>query len=286
MRVTLIFLGIFFCFYSVKSETYRIPSNSLAELTTDRPDFTESTETVDRGWIQIETTIAQHSEDFDGLDGSTTSWNYGGSLLRYGLLKDWELRLGWAGYSIIRTFSETAEVPINFVEGQGDLNVGFKNKFTEQDGFKPNTAIIYYTSIPTGDRDISSETVEPGIKLGWSYDIIPNLAISGNFNFALLNPDVDTIDSSLGLPTTTSRNRHCQFQPTVSVSYSITEELGIFVEYFTSHNFHKSIPDEHFFDTGVTLLLFNNLQLDVFSNIGLTKASPDLTVGSGVSYRF
>lgn len=264
----------------------RTPADKLGDLVTDRPDFTESPETVEPGWSQLELTLAQYGEDFDGVDGSAVTWAYGGSLFRIGLLTDWELRLGWNGYSNRRTHDSTGANPTDTVGGGGDTNVGFKNKLSQQNGWIPNTAVIYFVSLPTGANNVSSETVDPAVKWCWSYDLTGRLAVSGNFNFSLLNPDVFAIDPATGAPTSTARNRHVQFQPTISVGYSLWDWWGVFAEYYTSHNLHPAIPDQHFFDTGFTFLVAPNLQFDVFTNIGLTKASPDRAIGIGISHRF
>lgn len=266
------------------AEPYRVPEDKLGDLTTDRPDYTESTSTVERGWTQLESTIAQYNEDFNGQAGSSVSWQHASTLARIGLLTNWELRLGWDGFSDNRS---TDGVSVSSrTHGAGDANVGFKNKITEQESCIPSTAIIYFTNLPTGSSDITGETMEPGIKLGWSYDITSRLAITGNFNFLLANPDIAVIDSATGGPDASARERYVIFQPTISIGYSILENLGMFFEYYTSHHLSSHFPDEHYFDTGITFLVNKNLQLDVYTNLGLTKASQDLAVGSGISYRF
>jgi hypothetical protein len=264
----------------------RVPYEKLGDLVTDRPDFTESSETVEPGWTQWEMTLAQYSQDFDGVEGSEVAWSYGSSLFRIGLLPDWELRLGWNGYSNTRTHDATGANPTDTVGGGGDVNIGFKNKFTKQDKWIPSTAIIYLLSVPIGANNVSSETVDPTVKLCWSYDVSDRLAVSGNFNFAIANPDVAVIDSGSGGPDALNRNRHFAFQPTISVGYSLTDWCGLFGEYYLSKNFHQSIPDQQFFDCGFTFGLTKNLQLDIYTNVGLTKASTDLVAGTGISWRF
>lgn len=255
-------------------------------MVTDRPDFTDSPETVERGWILHEITFAQYSKDTDGTGGNRSGWNYGNLLLRIGLQDAWEFRLGWNGYSKLRTYDPTATHTTATLDGVGNMNVGFKNKIMSQDHWIPNLGIISILSLPTGTHNVSSETVDPTLKFAWSYDLTERLSAGGNFNFSLLSSDIATIDSATGRPDTTARNRYLQFQPTISVAYSIVDWWQTFIEYYTSHNLHRSIPDQHFFDTGFTFKIIKNLQLDIFTNIGLTQASPDLVAGTGISYRF
>jgi hypothetical protein len=264
----------------------KMPYDKLGDLTTDRPDFTESTETVEPGWIQYEFTIAQYGEDFDGVDGSSLTWSYGSSLFRVGLLPSWELRLGWDGYSNTRTNDSTGAEPTDTVGGGGDINIGFKNKFTSQEGWIPNTGILYGLSLPTGAANVTSETVDPSVKLLWSYDLTEKLAVSGNLNFNLVSADIVVMDATTATALAPDRDRHLQFEPTLSFGYSITDWWGVFVEYYLSHNMHDSIPDQQFFNSGFTFLIHKNLQLDMFTNIGLTKSAEDLAVGTGISWRF
>ncbi|MCH8913289.1 MAG: hypothetical protein IIA33_06935, partial [Planctomycetes bacterium] len=64
---------------------------------TDRPDFTESTDAVPRGHFQLEMgyTFTYDREKTDRVRDHTAPE----FLLRVGLFDDFELRLGWAGYS-------------------------------------------------------------------------------------------------------------------------------------------------------------------------------------------
>ncbi len=280
----IILLGGLLAGSSLWAESFRAPYKQLKEMIPDRPDFTDSPDTVERGWILHEMTFAQYSEDSNGTT-KDTGWNYGNSLFRIGLLNAWEFRLGWNGYSQTRTHN-LAEAHTNTVEGAGTMNVGFKNTITDGDHWIPNFGVISVVSLPVGARNVSSETVEPTLKLAWSYDLTKRLSVAGNFNFSLLNPDVSAIDPTTSFPSTTARNRYVQFQPTLSVGYSIMDGWGAFIEYYTSHNLHQSIPDQHFFDTGFTFKVAQNLQFDIFTNIGLTKATPDFAVGTGIAYRF
>lgn len=64
------------------------------ELITDRPDATESPNTVPLKKIQIETGGLFVSNNEEGI--KTELWNYNNTLIRYGVLKNFELRLAFA----------------------------------------------------------------------------------------------------------------------------------------------------------------------------------------------
>src|SRR5215207_9321663 len=66
-------------------------------LITDRPDFTESTETVPRGHFQVEGgTTLNRVEDED-------STSFGELLVRIGTGERWETRLGLGSYGRVET---------------------------------------------------------------------------------------------------------------------------------------------------------------------------------------
>ena len=94
-----LFFGI--CTISAQEEETTPP------LITDRPDATESPNTVPKGSLQIETGAFYTSfeENSAGNSIELETIGYNTTLLRYGLLKNMELRLGW-----------------NFEEGRTKLN--------------------------------------------------------------------------------------------------------------------------------------------------------------------
>ena len=61
--------------------------------------------------------------------------------------------------------------------------------------------------------------------------------------------------------------------------------LSIFVEGTGAVTLKDGKADEHFFDTGLTYLLTDDLQLDLAAQIGLNDAANDFQLGLGLSYR-
>ena len=99
--LTLTLLGI-----SLGGEAQAVPDsqNKLAtsgrqapELITDRPDKTESAVTVPPGYVQLETDWTFTREDEGGVRLGTH--DVPGTLVRIGLVRWMELRIGWNGYT-------------------------------------------------------------------------------------------------------------------------------------------------------------------------------------------
>lgn len=64
------------------------PENQLRDLTTDRPDLSESAFTVDAGHVQFETNIFGYSKSRPDAEGTvTSSYDYGNTNIRIGLTR-------------------------------------------------------------------------------------------------------------------------------------------------------------------------------------------------------
>ena len=67
--------------------------NSIESLVTDRPDATEASSTVGKGVFQVET--GAFYESFKDNNNTYENFTFNTTLLRYGILDNLELRLGW-----------------------------------------------------------------------------------------------------------------------------------------------------------------------------------------------
>lgn len=248
----------------------------LAEpLVTDRPDFTESTDAIPFGRLQIELgytfTYDREAEDRTRDHGAPEF------LLRAGLFEDFELRIGWDGYAWTETQSRTetrAGRPVRreeWVQGAYDATVGFKYKLFEQQGFQPHFGVIAELSIPSGSRGVSSSDVDPGVVLLWAYDLTERWSLAGNMGFA-----APTEDSKRFVQTTAS----------LSVAASITDRLGGYVEYFGIYPNARHRDCAHSVNGGLTFLINDNLQVDWRMGGGLNGEADDFFTGFGLAWRF
>lgn len=103
-------------------------------LVTDRPDATESSSVIAPGFMQLEVGVTA----FEDAAGEAVQ-EYAGSLLRVGLVEDWELRLGWGGYaetdavSVALGYGATDRLGF-FIEVFGDLGLSAETSSTSLDG--------------------------------------------------------------------------------------------------------------------------------------------------------
>ena len=229
-------------------------------LSTDRPDFTESTSTVPRGHFQIEggTTLTR-VEDVD-----ITS--FGELLLRIGTGDRWETRIN-VGYARIET-------PFDEFSGLEDPAVGIKVRFTDDPGElgpgQPAASLIVSTSIPQGDEELTDDEWVPEMKLALAWELT-RFSLSSNVIYAY------AVDGD---------ERFHQLGATLSGSMPITDRLGAYLEWFGFSEETRDAGATHFVDTGISYLINNDLRVDARVGTGLNDADPDWFVGIGGGIRF
>ncbi len=245
-------------------------------LITDRPDFTESTDAVPAGHVQIE---AGYTFTYD-RDGSDRVRDHTAPelLLRIGVVEDFEIRIGWDGYSWSDNRSEEKRgggrrVTVDdWTQGANDISLGFKYKFFDQDGSVPHFGVIGEISVPSGSGDVSSSDVDPAIILLWAYDLTDVFSIAGNVGFAYPN-DIET-------------GRSFQTSASLAGALALTDRLGTYIEYY---GFYPNTEDEdaaHYINGGFTYLINNNFQIDWRIGAGLNNEADDFFTGVGVAVRF
>lgn len=244
-------------------------------IATDRPDFTETTSVVPRGRFQLE---GGYTFSYDRVrDNRTRDQTLPEFLLRTGVATDWEMRIGWTGYSLtedVNTAPNAAGRTRAFYEHDdagSDMNVGFKRHLLKQSGILPEFSIIGALDLPTGASGKTSGDIDPEIKLLWGYDLTDRFSLAGNVNFAAPTED---------------QSRFFQSAASVSLAYSATDWLGTYVEYFGFYPNAWGADCAHYLDGGFTFLITDNFQIDLRAGIGLNGEADDLFTGIGFAFRF
>ncbi len=251
------------------------PAPLTEPIVTDRPDFTESTSTVPRGHVQLE---GGYTFTYDREKGARSRSHTAPELLfRVGLLDDFELRVGWEGYTWTND-KHPGETRVgrpitidDWSQGGADQYVGFKWKLLDQKGLRPDFAIIPAIAVPTGGGGFSSGDVDPEIKLAWGYDLTDRLGLAGNLNF--------------GLPTDEGE-RFFQTGASVSVAYALLDDVGSYFEYYGFYPNARDADCAHTLNTGLTWQITPNLQLDWRIGGGLNEEADDFFTGLGFAIRF
>jgi hypothetical protein len=236
-------------------------------LATDRPDFTETSSTVGRGVLQIESGYTFVHDDDAGVRSDTHS--LGELLFRYGLLYDWlELRL-----AVLPLVERTEAGGRTETEGGvDDLSLGVKLWLSAQDAWRPEMALIGSLRVPTGSSAFTADEPLPGANWLFAWEVDDRIGIGGSTGAYRAIDDGDDY-----LLTTHSW----------TVTYAFTEDLGGYVEWFALvPHAARAADTEHYFDGGPTYLFSKDVQLDVRAGVGLNDAADDVFTGIGLSVRF
>jgi hypothetical protein len=244
------------------------PPSMDEPLSTDRPDFTETSTTVGRGVAQIEYGYT-YAFDEEGGD-RVISETYPETLLRVGVFADWlEFRLGWT-YAEERTRVAGIETR---QRGAEDLYVGAKIALTPQEGILPEMAITPQMLVPSGSGAFTNDEVLPGVNWLYGWDLTDDISLAGSTQGNRARDD--------------SGEFYVEFAQSATMGVSFTDCWGGYIEWFALiPNSATTAETEHYFNGGFTFLLTNNSQLDIRAGVGLNSAADDYFLGVGHSQRF
>lgn len=246
------------------------PLFGAAELITDRPDQTESAALLPKGTFQIETGWLHTETDSAGVDFEADA--IGGTLLRIGIMKSIELRVGHDGWIDERVSGPGGSTGD---DGVGDLSIGAKLALWEEEGPQPQAAIIGMLTLPTGSDGFGSERADPSFRLAFANALSETLSLGYNLGMSW-----ETVVDGMGGEDTVSF-----LDWTVVLGIGATDRVGFFVEGFGQSALSADGGPATSVDGGTTYLLNDRTQLDLSVGFGLSDAAPDWFVGAGISFR-
>jgi len=251
--------------FATAVEIVRHDSAWAHPLDTDRPDVSETSNTVGKLRFQVETS-ALYSRDRD--TALTHDLNFP-TLLRYGIAKHFEIRLE----SEIVGVNKMSGAPAT--RGVNDLAFGFKTHVCDQRGARPSVALMAHLGVPTGSGEFSAHGVEPIAKALVDWDLPGGFELGTNWG-----ADLPVRDANGHKPT--------RFLYSAAVWHDVPgthERLKIFIENAGIVPLTPSQPAALIMNQGVVWLATPNLQFDALVQYALTNAAPNLATGVGVSWR-
>ncbi len=227
------------------------------DLVTDRPDFTESATAVPKGSWQFE---FGYTFDKDN-DINLTTHTLGELLIRFSLVEKLEFRVGINSYAI-----SEFDGPVNLTaKGLEDLQLGIKWALIQD-----KVAVLISTTVPTGATAFRSSKLQPGITLSLAKDISEKVGIGVNLGVSgLYEEDV----------------KITEFSASAALGISLTEKLGLFIEYYGLYYGEENGEDTHYFDAGFTYLVNPMFQLDIRAGKKLNKGESAYFIGLGAVFR-
>lgn len=203
-------------------------------LVTDRPDFTESAESVERGRVQVEGGYTYADE------GESAVHTVGEVLVRVGLTSSLEARIGLNSVGIVdvagerETALEDASLggKLELITGTGGWTVGLLGDLT----------------LPTGGAPLSGEAAVPGVKLAAARDLSDRIGIGVNL---------------IGeWPEDGAGERYGDYGASLALGIGVNEQTGLFLETFGFRAPERVGGTRLYFDGGVTRQLSGDFQLD------------------------
>ena len=254
--------------YSLTNPT---PREALRDLSTDRPDKTESPYTVDAGHVQVELDFANYSRDRDGQARAETI----GVLpfnLKLGLTNSTDLQLLVEPY-VRQEVTDRATGVRDTISGFGDVTLRLKHNLWGNDGGRTALALMPFVKLPTNSNGIGNDAVEFGLIIPLAIEVTDRVGIG-------LMTEIDMLEESDGSGLAAS------FINSATASFALTKRLGMYTELFTERSTERGARWIVTGDVGLTYGLTDDLQLDGGVNLGITDAADDLQLFVGISRRF
>jgi hypothetical protein len=233
----------------------------LRELSTDRPDITESAFTVDSGHFQAELSFLEYTRG----DGGQDQYAVLPMNLKLGLLNHVDVQLVINPYIRVETDDET-------VDGFGDLQLRTKVNLWGNDEGTTALALMPFVQIPTAADGVGSDRVEGGLILPFAMELPGawSLGLMAELDFVR-----DASNDDYGL----------ELVHTVAVGRGIVGPLGGYLEYIGVAPHQTGGGYQAAIGLGLTYEWSADVQLDAGANLGLSDSADDVVLFTGISFR-
>lgn len=255
--------------------------HAMAQIDTDRPDFTESPNVVPAGALQIESGFIWENGEQEFCRSTETYRNItvNTTLFRYGLTDRFELRLNtnFLNQQVDVWLIPYNHSPCSLPDGYGNwapdtlvnrsgfnpFFVGFKTNLFKSErislGFLGHVYLPFAAGEVFGINHYTPEFLFP-MSIGLTNKL--DLAIQWSMRW-----DGETARSTTGY--------------TLAFSYALSDKLKCYVEPYGY--IVENSGENHRINGGFTYLVNNNFQLDLTGGAGLTESAPNSFIGCGFS---
>jgi len=243
------------------------PRALMREMSTDRPDKTESPYTVDAGHFQFEADLVSFGIDSWNADGERVfGVNVANVNLKAGLYNNMDLQLVVENYVYeqVRANGVTERK-----SGFGDLTTRLKVNLWGNDGGTTAFAVMPFVKFPTNTGGLGNKRVEGGIIFPLAVELPYGWGMGVMTEFDIVYRE----DGGYGP----------DFINSITFAHDIIGNLAGYVEFFSQLTQGDLIIT---LDGGLTYALTEDIQLDCGCNFGVTEAADDFNPFVGISMRF
>ena len=229
------------------------PDRLLRDLTTDRPDITETPFTVDAGHIQFESTLFGYSRGRDDDGATVETWEVAVTNVRIGLTSNIEAGFVWQPYGVVRTqrpdpLGTLRQSGIGGLELRGKINLWGNDTFG-----KPGStalALLPFVTLPTDRHNgVSPEFLDGGLVVPFAVKLTDKFGLGLNAGVVRIRTDA-------------TASYHTEFTLSASLSYEWSETFGTYYEVATRLNTDDERGDPVILGTGFTYRLSKNIQFE------------------------
>jgi hypothetical protein len=229
----------------------------LEKIDTDRPDQTESVNTVPRNYFQ-----AEFGFNKENLSGRNYDLIYPTTLLKYGLNK-FEFRFE----AVLRSSYEHLIPNPKWTSGVDPVVIGCKIALWEQKNILPKTSLIAGTGIPIlSSRSFKADHLAPLFRFTMQNSLTDNIALGYN-----LGAEWDGYSS---IPV---------WIYTFAPGFDLGEKFYFYIEAFGF--IQKKEKPQHNIDAGLAYYISNDVKVDVSGGFGISEEAPKSYVAVGFSFR-
>ncbi|HZU25203.1 MAG TPA: transporter [Bryobacteraceae bacterium] len=233
------------------------------EISTDRPDFTEATDTVAVGSVQFETGVLLSQHDL--ASGPVRDIGGPQSLLRVGLANIAELRLGSNGFTLE---SLTTGGQRQRHGGGADPQVGAKVRLWEEHRYLPAFAVIGNLTLPGGNIWFTRGSLVPELDLCWSKSLRGGFETGGNVNF------LRVIDEHV-----------TEHAASFTVGHGLSRALDAYAEVYRISPIADDEAAHWIANGGIARRLGANMQIDTEVGHSMNARTPYWFIGAGFAIR-
>lgn len=235
---------------------------------TDRPTVATSPNTLPQRWFQIETGFQYQIRDVSNIGNLAPNLKfenilYNGLLARYGLTDNFELRFNQSIQQ--NRFRLDGVTTADDGVDWAPTNIGFKWRLLKDHNKWPDISILasYGNSIITDNGGGSVA----------DFALLFNSTVFGDVSF----------DYNLGILLENELNLR-SYTYSFVLAKALNEKLGGFFELYGSQT--EDLNALFNIDMGLTYLISNTFQVDIYGGTGFSDLSPNIMFGFGVSKLF
>jgi hypothetical protein len=253
-----------------------VPREQMRELSTDRPDQTESAYTVDAGHFQVESDLVAYTRATLDLPGGIRqreqTWTFGGLNIKAGLLPSVDLQVLLTPHE--RYLLDSTDPAIrDRADGFGDMETRLKWNVWGNDGGKTALALMPYVRWSTSE-------IQPGRGVAEAGVIVP-MAVELPSGWGLGLQTGPQVSRSVG-----GSVEDLSWMNSATLGHDIVGPLAGYLEFFSVAPVSMAGDWDGWVDVGFTLGLTPDVQADFGCNFGVHGDAPEYGPFVGLSVRF